>query len=299
MSSTPSPPSNSRTTDPPAPVLAKVPAAKNVVPGAENVVLAAGNEETLPAPSNIPVAKGAAGALNDATPLATSNAINVNPALAPEGAALDNVQPAAETVTQTLTGPGSQEVAEVPAAAGVKNGLPATSGAINVAPAPAREGAVPNKSQPAATTDPPAPELAKVPAAETAVLAVAVDKENGDDMHLWEMSRPAAAFQMVVRRGEAAMTGGGMVRARALSLLQVRKKSGIYFQSTVLTSIGSSCGELLGSVKMGQNVIKIQIWYVLAWCALFWCLSLMNVIILHPLIHFTNLFYQPGGVGYL
>ena len=174
MSSTITPPSNSGPKDPPAPVLAKVPAA-------ENVVLAAGNEETPPAPSNIPVAKGAAGALNDATPLATSNAINVDPASAPEGAALDNVQPAAETVTQTLTGPRSQEVAEVPAAAGVKNGLPATSDAINVAPAPAPEGAVPNKSQPAATTDPPAPELAKVPAAETAVLAVAVDEKNGDD----------------------------------------------------------------------------------------------------------------------
>ena len=70
----------------------------------------------------------------------------------------------------------------MPAAAGVKNGLPATSDAINVAPAPAPEGAVPNKSQPAATTDPPAPELAKVPAAETAVLAVAVDEKNGDDV---------------------------------------------------------------------------------------------------------------------
>ena len=140
MSSTPSPPSNSRTTDPPAPVLAKVPAAKNVVPGAENVVLAAGNEETPPAPSNITVAKGAAGALNDATPLATSNAINIDPASAPEGAALDNIQPAAETVTQTLTSPRSQEVAEVPATAGVKNGLPATSDAINVAQAPAPEG---------------------------------------------------------------------------------------------------------------------------------------------------------------
>ena len=57
MSSTPTPPPNSSPTDPPAPVLAKVPAAKNVVPGAENVVLAAGNEETLPAPSNIPIAK--------------------------------------------------------------------------------------------------------------------------------------------------------------------------------------------------------------------------------------------------